>query len=102
MVKLLVLYHNPADAAAFDNHYAQVHIPLGRKIPGVQSFTVNADAVTSPAGESPYHLVAELTFNSAEELQAALASPEGQEAVADLANFAQAGVTILTFPVRDA
>ncbi|MEU6697792.1 EthD family reductase [Pseudonocardia sp. NPDC046786] len=42
----------------------------------------------------PYHLVAELTFDSAESLRAGLASAEGQAAAADLANFADGGATL--------
>ena len=46
---------------------------------------------------NPVHLVAELTFDSLADIDAAFASPEGQATAADLANFAQAGVTILIF-----
>jgi uncharacterized protein (TIGR02118 family) len=46
------------------------------------------------------HLIAELEFDSMEAIQAAMASPEGQAAAADLANFAQAGVTLLVYDTR--
>jgi uncharacterized protein (TIGR02118 family) len=45
----------------------------------------------SPA---PYYLLAELSFASAEALNAALGSPEGRATAADLANFADGGVTM--------
>jgi uncharacterized protein (TIGR02118 family) len=37
-----------------------------------------------------------LSFDSMADLSAALASPEGQAAAADLSNFATAGATLLT------
>ena len=62
---------------------------------------VSAGPVMSPQGPAPYHLVAELSFDSMADLQAGLASPEGQAAAADLANFATGGVTLLTYDVRE-
>ena len=102
MAKLLALYHPPTDPAAFDTHYADVHIPLAKQLPGLRSYTINAGPIVSPAGTSPYYLVAELTFDSLTDLQAAAASAEGQATIADLENFAQAGVTLLTYESRDA
>ena len=102
MATLLVLYHQPTDPTAFDAHYTQTHIPLAKQLPGLRSYTINAGPVISPGGPSPYHLIAELTFDSLANLQAALGSAEGQAAVADLANFAQAGVTIVMYEPRAA
>jgi uncharacterized protein (TIGR02118 family) len=101
MAKLLVLYHPPTDPAAFDTYYVDIHIPLVKQLPGLRSYTINAGPLASPAGTAPYYLVAELTFDSLPHLQAALGSAEGQAAVADLGNFAQAGVTILMYETRE-
>ena len=49
------------------------------------------------SGGSPYHLAATLTFNSALDIQAALASAEGAATAADLHNFASGGVSLLIF-----
>jgi uncharacterized protein (TIGR02118 family) len=95
MAKLLVLYNKPADPAAFDRHYNQTHIPLAKKIPGLRSYVISDGSVQALAGVAPY-LVAILDFDSMADLNAALASPEGQAAAGDLANFASAGVTLLT------
>ena len=102
MATLLVLYHPPADPAAFDSHYADIHIPLAKQLPGLRSYTINAGPLASPAGVAPYYLVAELTFDALADLQAALGSAEGQAATADLAKFAQAGVTVLMYETREA
>ena len=94
-----VLYHQPDDPAAFDRYYDETHVPLATKIPGVRSCTVSrpgADENGAPA----YHLVATLVFDSQEEMAGGMASEEGQAAVADLANFATGGVTILGGPMQ--
>jgi uncharacterized protein (TIGR02118 family) len=93
--RLVVLYSTPADAAAFDSYYFSTHAPLAKKMPGLRSYIVSSGNVATPGEiEQPYHFFAELYFDSVDAIAAALASPEGQAAVADLANFAAAGVTI--------
>jgi uncharacterized protein (TIGR02118 family) len=100
--KVLVLYTPPADPAAFDRHYTEVHIPIARKIPGSVSFVTNAGPITTPGGPAPYYRVAELAFASAADLQAALRSQEFGAAAADLENFAGAGATILMYETHEA
>jgi len=102
MAKLVVLYNKPSNPAAFDAHYASTHAPLAKKIPGLTRFEISTGPVSTPAGESPYHLVAILGFESADALLAGLQSPEGKAAAGDLANFAQAGAELLIFESKDA
>lgn len=99
---LLALYKHPADKAAFDAYYAATHAPLAKKIPGLRAYDISAGAVRTPAGDSGYHLVAMLSFDSVEAIGAGLGSPEGAAAAADLANFAQAGVDLLMFDMKPA
>lgn len=101
MAKLIALYKKPADAAAFDAYYVSTHIPLARKISGLRGYRVSSGAVMTPQGESPYHLVALLEFDSAAAIAQALGSPEGAATAGDLANFAQAGVDLLVFDDKD-
>ena len=102
MTRLLVLYNQPADTAAFDRYYFETHVPIAKKLPGLRSYVVSAGRPGVMAGESAPYLIAELEFDSAADLQAAMSSPEGQETAGDLANFAQAGATVLTFDTRNA
>ena len=102
MAKLLVMYHTPRDPATFDTHYNRTHVALAKKLPGLRSYTISKGPVASPGGPSPYHLIAELMFDSIGAIQAALGSPEGQAAVADLPNYASAGVTISRYDMRAA
>jgi len=53
-------------------------------------------------GSPSPHLIAELSFDSMADLQAALSSAEGQAAAGDLSNFAQAGVTLIVFETKSA
>ncbi len=96
MAKLVVLYKKAQNPAAFDAHYASTHAPLAKKIPGLRTYEISTGTV-STQGPSDYQLVATLSFDSLEALQRGLASPEGQAAAGDLANFAQAGVELLIF-----
>ncbi len=97
MARILVQYNQPADSAAFDNYYLDVHTPLAKTIPGLLSLTISSGAVAHLAGNPAPYLVAQLDFATMADLQAGLASPEGQATAADLANFAQAGVTLLAY-----
>jgi uncharacterized protein (TIGR02118 family) len=100
MARFLVLYNQPADPAAFDRYYFETHVPIAKKIAGLRSFTVSSGKPTMVTGSVSPHLIAELEFDSMGALEAAIASPEGQAAAADLANFAQAGVTLLVYDTR--
>jgi uncharacterized protein (TIGR02118 family) len=97
MAKLVVLYKKAQNPAAFNQYYAEVHAPLAKRIPGLREYEISRSVVGGPQGESPYQLVAILTFDSLETLRLGLSSPEGQAAATDLANFAQAGVELLMF-----
>ena len=102
MARLLVLYNKPADPAAFDRYYFETHVPIAKKVPGLRSYIVNDGPLNVVAGSQLPYLIAELEFDSMPDLQSALASVEGQAAAADLSNFAQAGVTLITFETRRA
>jgi uncharacterized protein (TIGR02118 family) len=95
VVKVIVLYGHPSDPSAFDDHYASTHAPLVEKMPGLELFEVSRVVGTADGGDLPHYRIAELSFESQEALEAALSSPEGQETVADLPNFASGGATVL-------
>lgn len=101
MAKMLVLYNTPEDVVAFDKYYSETHTPIALKMPGLRAITLSKGPVSTPRGASPYHLIAELHFDSVAEMQAALASPEGAATARDLRNFASAGVTILTYETTE-
>jgi len=85
--KLIVLYKKPADTKAFDDHYFNIHVPLAEKMPGLIKSSYSR-ITGSPMGQPGFYLMAELTFDSQEALQQALASPEGRAAGKDVMGFA--------------
>jgi uncharacterized protein (TIGR02118 family) len=102
MAQLVVMYKTPKDAAAFDKHYVEKHIPLAKKIPGVRKYEISKGPVATPAGPSGYHLVATLQFDDLAAIQKAFGSAEGQAAVADVQTFATGGVDIFMFDTQSA
>ncbi len=100
MAQVLVIYKTPRDAAAFDKYYAEKHIPIAKKIPGVRKYEISQGPVATPAGPSAVHLIAMLQFDNMAAIQKAFASPEGQAATADLQTFATGGADILLFDTR--
>jgi uncharacterized protein (TIGR02118 family) len=93
VVRLIVLYSQPEDPAAFDAHYRDVHAPIVERYPNLVSVRLTkADGIGGrPAA---YYLMAEMSFDSRADLDAALASDAGRESGRDLRNFAGAGVTL--------
>src|SRR5438046_2164669 len=70
MIKLVVAYGTPDDPAAFDRYYAETHIPLVQKIPNLRRFESGKVTGTPDGSPPPFYYLAELNFDSAEELQA--------------------------------
>jgi len=100
-VKLVVLYTQPADPAAFDEHYLNVHAPLVRKIHGLQRLETGLITVALDGGERPYYRVAELYFADQAALEAAFGSPEGAAAAQDYGEIAPPGSRMLIEAVDD-
>ena len=101
MARVLVLYATPPDPAAFDQHYADIHIPLAKKLPGLQKFDISTGPINSPAGPSPFHAIATLTFADMPTLMASLSSPEGKAAAADAQTLMAPGSQLLFFDTKE-
>ena len=101
MAEILVLYKTPKDPAAFDKHYAETHIPLAKKMPGLRKYQVSQGPVATPAGPSGIYLIATLTFDSMAAVQSAFGSAEGKAAAADVPKFATGGADLMFFDTRD-
>jgi uncharacterized protein (TIGR02118 family) len=90
-VKLVVLYTQPDDPAAFDEHYLGVHAPLVQSIPGLQRFEGARLVAAADGGEQTYFRIAELWFADQDAMQAALGSDEGKATAADYQQIAPSG-----------
>jgi uncharacterized protein (TIGR02118 family) len=95
MYRLTVLYGHPADPAAFQKYYHEVHIPLARKMKGLKGWTIGMCESTVPGEKPPYYMIVGLYTDSREDMEKILASPAGQAAVADVPKFATGGVTFI-------
>jgi uncharacterized protein (TIGR02118 family) len=101
-VRFLALYETPADPEAFDRHYREVHIPLARRLPGLRRYAVGRD-LAAVRGGAPGYMIAELEWDTMEELHAAFASPEGRATAADAARLQElAAVRSMIFTVDEA
>lgn len=94
MYKVTVLYNHPVDPDSFEKYYEETHTPIALKIPKLINFELTK-FIDTPNGEQAFYRMAELCFATAEDMQAALTSAEGKDAVDDLENFASGGVTFL-------
>ncbi len=94
VVKVLVLYGEPADQDLFDAYFEQTHCPLLAKIDRLDALSINQVAGAA-SGASPYRVVAELHFASEEAMQEGLNSEAGKKMARDFGKFASGGVTIL-------
>jgi len=101
MPKLVVLYPPPADVATFESRYHAEHAPMVvQEVPGLTKFLA-ARVLGTPAGAAPYQRVAELYFDSIESLQAAVASPGGQAAVAHAMEISTGGPPVILIAEDD-
>ena len=100
-VKLVVLYTQPDDRAAFDEHYLGVHAPLVGKLPGLQRFETGTFTLALDGGEHTYHRIAELYFADQDAMNAAFGSPEGSATAADYGAIAPPGSRMFVEQIED-
>jgi uncharacterized protein (TIGR02118 family) len=100
-IKLVVLYTQPADPTAFDEHYLGVHMPLVAKIPGLVRAETGKFTMALDGGEQTYYRVAELYFADQDAMNAAFTSPEGGATAADYAEIAPPGSRMLVEALDD-
>jgi uncharacterized protein (TIGR02118 family) len=102
MAKMLVIYKTPADPAAFERHYHDIHVPLAKQLPGLHRYEISRPPIVSlTPGEMPYR-VATLYFDSLEAIRAAFASEIGKACAVDRRKLAgDDAVTILLFDTQE-
>jgi uncharacterized protein (TIGR02118 family) len=94
-IKLVVMYTQPEDRAAFDEHYLGVHMPLCAKLPGLQRAETGKVTVALDGGEQTYYRITELYFADQDAMNAAFGSAEGAETAADYGQIAPPGSRML-------
>jgi uncharacterized protein (TIGR02118 family) len=93
MIKLIALYRRPTDVAEFDKHYDTIHTPLVKKYPAMLKLEITR-ITGAPIGETKYHLLSEMYWDTKDEMDKALGSPEGRAVAKDLMSFAAELVTV--------
>ena len=90
MTKALILFRKLSglEMDEFQRYWKEVHGPIAAKLPGLRRYVQDHVIVDPVQDDRPYDAVAELWFDSAESFQAAMASPVGQETLADAERFA--------------
>ena len=95
MMKITVLYTEPTDAAAFEEHYAAVHVPLVGTMPGLVRAETARQVGTADGSPSPYYRTADLYFEDAAAMGASFGSDEGKATAKDAADLvARTGATM--------
>ena len=82
--RFLVFWEQPTDPDAFERHYREVHVPLVRKLPGLRSYTITANP--DPVRGEPYYWIAELRWDTMDDLRAGFAAPEARAVGEDVEN----------------
>jgi uncharacterized protein (TIGR02118 family) len=94
MTKLVAIYKQPPDPAAFEEAYFKSHLPLLSKVPGLQRTNITRFERTV-MGDGLF-LMTEMFFSDRDALKAAMKSQEMAAAGENLNTFA-AGLVILAF-----
>lgn len=79
---MTVIYKTPEDIESFERHYFDVHIPLAKQLPGLIKYEINNGTISSTTGHSSYR-IANLYFDSIEEMMNAFRSEIGQKCAVD-------------------
>jgi uncharacterized protein (TIGR02118 family) len=83
VVRFIILWHDtPTDVDAFERHYAEVHIPLANKMPGLRRYSLSRDL--RPVRGEPLYRVAELEWDDLETMQRDVESPAGKATAEDV------------------
>ncbi len=97
MHRVTILYSTPTDPETFEQRYRDEHVPLASRLPGLKRFALSHPRAMQ--GDPPY-LVAELWFDDAESMKAALKSPEMGETGAHAAGLG-ADMVVFSGPVDE-
>ena len=87
MVSFIALYKQPADAAAFDTHFYDIHKPLCEKVPNLLKLEVTKVTGT-PRGPSEYYMIVTMHFADQQTMMDALMGEAGMATAKDARVFA--------------
>lgn len=88
MIKVIAMFKQPEDQAAFDEHYFNVHVPLTEKIPGLKKIEVTKIKGMITGDPSKYYLLTEMYYEDMDSMKAALRTDEAKASGKDAFKFA--------------
>jgi uncharacterized protein (TIGR02118 family) len=94
---IVQLFSHPTDVAAFEDYYLNTHVQLVAETMdnrGFEEILFGSSLVALEGGPAGYHRITTWRFASQAHLEAWLALPAAQAALADTANVATGGVTV--------
>ena len=97
MGRIVAFHQRPPDPEAWLDYYRNVHIPIVRKIPGLQNIRWGNVLRTSDATPAPCWLISDVYFKDIAALETALGTPEMKEAFDDTSKFILPGNVKIMF-----
>lgn len=76
MFKFVTLYRRVDDPDALESFFSESHLPLAERLPGLVKSEVSR-ITGKPGGESRFHLMYELYFETSRDFELALSSEAG-------------------------
>ncbi len=99
MYKFVTLYRRVDDEQMLEDFFSQTHLPLAEKLPSLIQSEVSRIS-QKPGGESRFHMMYELYFESKESFEVAMATPIGIKLIQALKPWSEA--KIITWFFADA
>lgn len=97
MGRIVAFHQRPPDPEAWLEYYRNVHIPIVRKIPGLQNIRWGKVLRASDGSPAPCWLISDVYFKDFDALEAALGTPEMKEAFDDTSKFILPGNVKIMF-----
>lgn len=91
MFKFVTIYRRVDDEDALEDFFSSTHLPLAEKLPGLLKSEVSR-IVGKPGGESRFHLMYELYFQSQDVFHKALGSEAGRKLMTELIRWSDASL----------
>lgn len=96
MFKLTTIYRRVDDEDALEQFFSQTHLPLAEQLPGLRKSEVSRIS-GKPGGQSRFHMMYELYFDSREAYQKAMLSEPGLSLIKALTPWWQAKIVTWFF-----
>lgn len=99
--KITFIYDNPADPTAFEAAYADGHVDLARRLPGVRRMEESKVWPKEDGTSTPAYRMLDLYFDDYQAASAAVATPEARGLVQSALGLATGGVRVVFCDVHD-